>query len=283
MKCREARQLFFLYFDSELDPRSVQEVNLHLETCPECRARWNREVALEEAIARAAWRSAGPLEDFSWTKLENRIRAGETPRRPRRARLAAAVLLAVTVGALLAFGAWLFWRPGPSAEIAMRMAVEHHEELVAGKKSLQVQGPEGAAVRNFYAGQLGFEVIVPDGQSGEKSPPGLELLGARRCTFLGGPVAYISFRVAGRQATVILGPLKPPEALMDSITAAPGGVVEREFGGCRVILSSVHGLLFFAAGQAASEDLRRLLEAFRKIQFQGGKGAIGPGATETER
>ena len=36
MKCNEVRNLVLGYLDSELDARTSQEIQLHLQSCPEC-------------------------------------------------------------------------------------------------------------------------------------------------------------------------------------------------------------------------------------------------------
>ncbi|MBI4603471.1 MAG: zf-HC2 domain-containing protein [Planctomycetes bacterium] len=262
MRCEEARRLFFLYHDSELDPRGAEEVNLHLEACPGCRDLWARERRLEEAVACAAWKSAGPLEGFPWQELEARVRAVHGPRRTwwLWGANAAALLLLACLLLSLALN-----RAGPSA--AARSAVEHHEKYLAGKSPIQVRGPEAALVRGFYAGELGFDVIVPDGSSvAETEACPAELVGARRCTFLGGPVGYVTYRIGGRDVTVILGPLKPPESVMEAIAAAPEGLIEEDVRDCRVLMATVRGVLFVAAGGTEPSVLRRLLETFQGLR-----------------
>jgi anti-sigma factor RsiW len=262
MKCHQARQLFFLYYDSELDPRSVEEVNLHLEACPACRERWGRETRLEEAIDRAARATAASLDDFPWSELEARVRGGRASRSAARAWIAAAVLV------LLGLSGWLVYlavdHHGADVADVARSAAEHHDKYLSGKSPVQVRGPDAEAVRNFYAGELGFEVVVPNGSVIKTSPgTNAELLGARRCTFLGGPVAYVSYRIADKDVTAILGPLKPPDAVLEAIRNAPDGILESDVGACRVLIASVRGLLFVAAGRAEPAALRGLLEAFQ--------------------
>ena len=36
MRCHEARKFLGPYLDSELDTRTSQEIELHLESCPQC-------------------------------------------------------------------------------------------------------------------------------------------------------------------------------------------------------------------------------------------------------
>jgi anti-sigma factor RsiW len=263
MKCREVQQLFFLYCDSELDPRSAEEVNLHLEACPACRDLWGRERRLEEAITRAAWKSEGAIDDFPWENVEARVRARNAPRSTTgRWLVAAATVLLLGLVTLLAF--LQLHHSGQTIIGVARSAVEHHEEYVAGKSPIQVRGPDGEAVRNFYAGELGFDVLVPEGRLvAEAVGRPVDLVGARRCTFLGGPVAYVTYRIADGDVTAILGPLKPPEPVMEAISRSPDGLIEEEIRGCRVLIATVRGVLFVAVGPTESGTLRRLLETFQ--------------------
>lgn len=275
MRCHETRQLFFLYHDSELDPRSVQEVNLHLESCDACRELWRRETAVEKATARAAWKSAGRLDDFDWSGLRGRLLAGMPPKPRRRWWRRGAALLAS--GALVAV-ALLLALPGTSpVERAALSAVKHHEKYLAGKSPLQVRG-DPAAVREFYAGTLGFEVLVPSGREDAPQETPFALLGARRCTFLGGPVAYVTYRLSGGEATVILGPRRPPADVLESVSTAPGGILENDVGSRCVLMASIRGLLCTATGEHSREELRRLLEAFRGIaEDSPAPGTTAPG------
>jgi anti-sigma factor RsiW len=263
MRCREVQQLFFLYCDSELDPRNAEEVNLHLEACPACRDLWSRERRLEEAITRAARKSEGAIDDFPWENVEARVRALSARKSTTRPWLAAAA--AVLLFGLVALFAFLqLHRSAATVTGVVRSAVEHHEEYVAGKSPVQVRGPDIEAVRNFYAGELGFDVLVPEGRLvAEAVGRPVELVGARRCTFLGGPVAYITYRISDNDVTAILGPLKPPEPVMEAISHSPDGWIEEEVRGCRVLIATVRGVLFVAAGPTESGTLRRLLEMFQ--------------------
>ena len=290
MRCHEVRQLFFLYLDSELDHRAVQEVNLHLESCPECRERWSREVLVEEAVGRTARRIAGPADDFPWGRLEERI-GGAGAKKPRPGRVAAlmAILgLAVLGLALIGVAAWAFLRSPPALEVAVRSAIEHHEKYLAGGSPLQVPSADAAEVRRFYAGRLGFEVSVPstastastgDGGSGERPTGDVRLLGARRCTFLGGPVVYATYRVESEDVTVIVGPRNPPEDLLEAISEAPTGCVEETVGPYRCLLSEVHGLLFVGTGAVSRERLCDLLVAFREASIPAEDGPADGMAT----
>ena len=262
MKCEEARGLFFLYVDSELDPRSVQEVNLHLETCSRCRERWSFETKLEESIVSAA--SMGVTRgDFDGAELDARLRAAvergradSLPFGARQRRRRAFVLGAAAALLLAALGAWVWLASTPVGQSIARSAVVHHEKYVAGKSPIQVAGPS-ASVADFFAGELNFPVRVPETDSLRT------LVGARRCSFIGEPVAYVAYEVAGQPVTVILGPRRSPEALMDAITLAPEGILEENIRTHSAIFSTVHGVLFGAVGETSPADLHGLLRAFR--------------------
>ena len=262
MKCEEVKSLFFLYLDSELDPRSVQEVNLHLEVCPSCRERWSFETALEESVTRAGASAHGSRGDFDWSELGARVEAStqratetRTSSTTYRQRLLA---LGVAAGFLLVtFGIWVQIFSTTRVSAVAHSAAAHHEKYLAGKSPIQVSG-SAESVAEFFAGELSFPVRVPGSDSFSR------LVGARRCSFLGEPVAYVAYEIGGRPVTVILGPRHPPEALMDAIAVAPDGILEenvREYG---AIFSTAHGIFFGAVGHASFAELEALLAAFRK-------------------
>jgi hypothetical protein len=265
MTCREARRLFFLYFDSELEPQAVQEVNSHLEGCTECRSRWAHETVLEEAIRRVAL--AGDDGGFPWERLEHRLAAAPLAKARRRRR----IFLLAGAAATLAF-ALLFlqpWRPPSGIAAVAYTAAEHHERYVTGKSPLHVHGAAREAVRAFYSGELGFEVLVPERVTSDGGGT-FELRGARRCTFLGGPVAYVGFGDGARDVTVVLGPLKPPALVLETVSDSPGGRAFESLGRCRVLVSTVHGRLFVATGEVSEGELEAFLETFRRTSAASG-------------
>jgi hypothetical protein len=76
-------------------------------------------------------------------------------------------------------------------------------------------------------------------------------------------VAYVSYRIGGKDVTAILGPLQPPESVMEAISRSSDGRIEEELGDCRVLVATVRGVLFVAAGATEPEALQRLLESFQ--------------------
>ncbi len=50
MKCNEIRNLVLAYLDSELDARTSQEIQLHLQTCAECAQLFEHEEKFNERL-----------------------------------------------------------------------------------------------------------------------------------------------------------------------------------------------------------------------------------------
>lgn len=75
MNCQETRKWISPYLDSELDPTKTFEVSQHLESCEQCRDRFEKEGRADELMA-AMLRREEPF--VNWAALE---RAISTPRR----------------------------------------------------------------------------------------------------------------------------------------------------------------------------------------------------------
>lgn len=66
--CKEAERRLHGYLDRELSETEVAEVQLHLQVCDNCRARFRFEEGLRRLVQRAAGNEAAP------TELRERIR-----------------------------------------------------------------------------------------------------------------------------------------------------------------------------------------------------------------
>src|SRR5439155_5571759 len=72
MKCNEIRNLVLAYLDSELDAKTSQEIQLHLQTCAECAELFAREEKFNERLFGAL--RAGQPAPALWEQIESRLR-----------------------------------------------------------------------------------------------------------------------------------------------------------------------------------------------------------------
>lgn len=133
MNCREIRRLLHAYVDGELDLSGSLAIESHLRTCAECRARFQGQRALSEAVAGAGFHAAPPA-------LARRIRrnlcdvaAASARPRWRGAWLAAALPAAAFAAAVLVWVAW----PYVAGETVVAQRVE--------KVVYHVNNPDDAA------------------------------------------------------------------------------------------------------------------------------------------
>ena len=55
MKCNEIRNLVLPYLDSELDAKTSQEIQIHLQTCAECAEVYSKGLATMPTLDKSAW------------------------------------------------------------------------------------------------------------------------------------------------------------------------------------------------------------------------------------
>ncbi len=123
MKCHKARNLVWLYLDSEIDAQTSLEVEQHLESCPECTRLFEAEKKTEKRIVAALCH--GQRTPNLWRDVEAQIvPVRRFPRLTPVWKLATAMVAVVLVSLLL----WPRERPldmASSAEKCHRAYVEH--------------------------------------------------------------------------------------------------------------------------------------------------------------
>ena len=60
LDCLQAEEMLHAYLDHELSEQEEAMVRLHLDACPNCRARFRFSEKLRRLVARAAQRESGP-------------------------------------------------------------------------------------------------------------------------------------------------------------------------------------------------------------------------------
>ncbi len=183
MKCNEIRNLVLAYLDSELDAKTSQEIQLHLQSCPECAQLFSREEKFNERLFGVL--RAGQPTPALWEQIESRLR-----REPRSARqfprwkvVALGSLVATVVAGLIA--GFILLRAGASSLELARAAEKDQREFPQGKMTPEFSG----ALPDEIAGKLGDRL---DAAAFNKAPTAGEFRseGARLCHLDGVPVAW---------------------------------------------------------------------------------------------
>lgn len=71
MKCNDIRNLVLAYLDSELDAKTSQEIQLHLQSCAECAELFAREEKFNERLF-GVLRVGQPISAL-WEQIESRL------------------------------------------------------------------------------------------------------------------------------------------------------------------------------------------------------------------
>jgi len=183
MKCNEIRNLVLAYLDSELDAKTSQEIQLHLQSCAECAELFAREGRFNERLFGAL--RAGQSTAALWEQIESRLRPqGRSPWVfPRWKAVALGSLVAsVAVGLVAGF---IILRFGASSFDLAKAVEKDHREFLEGKMIPEFSG----ALPEEVAKKLGDRL---DAAAFNTAPTtgGFRSEGVRLCHLDGVPVAW---------------------------------------------------------------------------------------------
>jgi anti-sigma factor RsiW len=178
--CEEIRLLLSPFADGELDPVRSQNIEEHLQQCPECTSLLERTQRLSTALADQAFYFKPPA------RLTERIRADLRRLEPSARRPRWRLVLAATAAAMLLFVAgWAVLRGlGPADSdglIARDVVASHVRSLMLDSHRLDVASSDQHQVKPWFIGKLDFAPEVRDlGQQGFPLAGGrLDYLGDR--------------------------------------------------------------------------------------------------------
>jgi len=221
MKCNEIRNLVLAYLDSELDAKTSQEIQLHLQSCAECAQLFEREEKFNERLCRVL-RAGRPTSEL-WEQVESRLR-------PKRKAVALGSVTAFVAGLVIYL---MVSRSGmPSLDLAQ--AVEQdHREFLAGKFGPEFTGalPDNVARRLDARLDPGAFAQLP-------SATGFQAKGSRLCFLRGVPAAW----TVGRYANTVVSLIVIKESELDHFPQAK----QRLLSGDRVVCARLGGDQFAA-------------------------------------
>ena len=163
MTCVECERLLAPYLDRELDEAAAAGVAEHAASCSGCGEQLSRAETLSRLVGRAPYYVAPAT-----LRAAVSSQAGRRRITARLIRIAAAVLLAVSAGALLApnFRAWLDRRgaseDGRRPTLVATEVVDEHVRALMADRLFDVASTDQHTVKPWFLGKLDFSPPVVD-------------------------------------------------------------------------------------------------------------------------
>lgn len=254
MKCNEIRNLVLPYLDSELDAKTSQEIQLHLQACAECAQLFEREEEFSERLFSVL--RTGQTTPAIWEKVESRLR----PRHCAAWFLRHWKILSGSIATLIMAlaTAWFVVSPAmPSLDLAQAVAKDH-TEFLEGKKAPEFKGalPEAIAKKlGEHLDRAAFDVL-PVGSRFHAD-------GARLCDLDGVPAAWTVGHCGQVPVSLIVFKKSElnhfPEA--QARLASGERIVCTRSGRFQFAVRFVDGHVVCAMAEASKETLEALLES----------------------
>ena len=196
MKCNEIRNLVLAYLDSELDAKTSQEIQLHLQSCAECAELFAREEKFNERVFRVL--RVGQPTPALWEKVESRLRPARSGGWLLRHWKSVAL---GSVAALLIAGIAVFVAPrlaGSSLDLAQAVEKDHGE-FVAGEMRSEFVGNVPDEIIKKFQGRLDVDAFTA-----RPAADGFHYEGARLCHLSGVPVAWTLGRIQDTPVSLVV-------------------------------------------------------------------------------
>ncbi|HET9880362.1 MAG TPA: zf-HC2 domain-containing protein [Candidatus Binatia bacterium] len=219
-----------LYLDDELQNGERLGVEMHIKSCPGCRAALDAERELVCAIrcARPDYTTPASLQ----ANIVQLVQSSGT-----RSKLGSSRPI-IAACALLLLAVALFWLVAPKSLEGDRssfvtMAVNNHVRYLKGQLPLEVFSESPERISTWFAGKLGFDLKLPDYPQGPAGPKPYHVEGGRLVGFKEDYAAYIVYRLQGHPISLVV---------TSDAVARPSGGEEILWEGLRFHFQSVAGL-----------------------------------------
>jgi anti-sigma factor RsiW len=257
----EFRVKILRYLDNDLLGQELDEFRSHLETCADCRANVEAELALSHLlhqsrplyVAPVALRSRvttilrhaesessrkglyhGPLQRLRWDVVG-------AVRRVLNVRVLAIVVL--LLGILFAFV------PNVVRQVRaanyVEAAVATHRHYLDGNHQLELRSSSPELVTAWFADKVPFPFRLPNAQSAPNGAPAYRLTGAGLVNYRGNKAALVTYEKDGGKISLLVVPSKTaPVAGGDEVRLGDLTFHYRTDDGFKVITWSTHGLSY---------------------------------------
>lgn len=256
MNCHEARQHWNLYYDSEGTPDLFQQINEHLESCPECAEWYRRQELLEEELTRRI--SAGEATPELWDSVLSTAVPQPAVKSSRKMLFSLLAVVAATV--IIAVGVRFWPKPQPVGEERdlAELSAQQHRELLAGQRPNYFRSASDLEVEGYLRKRVAFPVRCPP-----RKDTGFMVSGAGTCRFDGQTAAYLVGKLDGGDVSIFI-------LSRDSLGRFPrqGELLKRDRqiecrgGNYRLAMAAIDKNVVLVIGGASCERLQGVLKAY---------------------
>jgi anti-sigma factor RsiW len=217
----EESAIVLRYVQGELAGQELAEFSRHLETCRECEARVEEEIALTELFRKTSplYRAPDDLRDRIAALVDQaalnaqlvshekapfslilNVKAWRWDTWRLFSLVAATVVL--TVGVTISLG---FFRDS-GAQNYVHAAVMAHQENVAGRVALDVHSDSPTVVRQWVEERVPFTFHLPVFQPGAVNSSPYRLTGARLLEYHGHPAVILAYQMQTQVVSLLVAP-----------------------------------------------------------------------------
>jgi anti-sigma factor RsiW len=257
VECERARELIDAYVDRELDIGLSAEIQEHIESCADCRARYEGRRALGAHLREPGLYMAPP--ERLRGRIVDTIAAESPPSSLRPARrqwlqLAAACIAAAVLGSGTTY---LSLISGNRRTLTDEVVSNHVRSLLVENRVIDVPSSDEHTVKPWFNGKLDFAPPVVDLTS-----DGFPLLGGRLDYAGQRTVAALVYRHRQHIINLFLWPMDDG--------AGNGGVAVESLQGYHVIHWSSGGMTYWAVSDLNPEDLKAFGDLVQRRVAAGG-------------
>ena len=244
MNCHEVGRLLDAYVDNELNLPEFAEIGEHVEGCPACHLR----LAELESLGRL-------VRSLPYYTAPKRLRAAVAaiPARrrlaPRTLALAAAAVVAVSLGATLTIQAIRSQRAVEATALVAESVVNNHVRALMGDHLLDVPSSDQHTVKPWFLGKLDFSPPVTD-----LGAVGFPLVGGRLDYVEGRPVAAVIYERREHAINLFVWPASDTGASVDA----------RSIRGFQVRHWIRRGMSFWAVTDLNDQELDEFVRALQQ-------------------
>jgi hypothetical protein len=255
MNCREARQHWHLYHDSEGEAELHFQIADHLSLCEDCATWFGRQDCLHNRLA-AKLRASRATPQL-WAKVLVGAGVSSAPSL-HRGLLQFGIAAGMAAAAIAVAVSWIAlgrWRQGDDLSV---LITDHHRRLTAGQVAVQFVSRSDREVEGFLRRQVSFPVRCPP-----RKDAGFAVNGAGVCALGDQQAAYLTGSVDQQAVSIFILP-------REGLNSFPRQQHELETDRMRHAHESEYAVVFgimdrnavLVVGQATPPQLERVFNAY---------------------